>query len=174
MKYLTLALAATSLAAMPAMACGAKTSEMKVVPASHHMTMQKDIVGTAEAKGFDTLLAAAKAAGLAEALQGDGPFTVFAPTDEAFAVLGEEKIAELLKPENKDTLAAILKYHVVAGEFKASDFVGKTTVVDTLGGKVTIDGRDGVTVNGVDVIKADVDASNGIIHAIDMVLMPPA
>ena len=99
--------------------------------------------------------------------------TVFAPTDEAFAKLGDEKIAELLKPENKDMLADILKYHVVSGEYEAADFVGKVTEVETLGGTVTIDGTDGVMVNSSTVIKADVETSNGIIHAIDTVLLPP-
>ena len=173
MKYLVSLLAATSLATLPVYACGNKTAETRTIPAGHHTTMKKDIVATADAAGFDTLLAAAKAAGLVEALQADGPLTVFAPTDEAFAKLGDEKIAELLKPENKDMLADILKYHVVSGEYEAADFVGKVTEVETLGGTVTIDGTDGVMVNSSTVIKADVETSNGIIHAIDTVLLPP-
>ena len=122
--------------------------------------------------GFDTLLAAAKAAGLVSALQGDGPLTVFAPTDEAFAKLGDDTIATLLKPENKDKLAGILKYHVIAGKVKSKDLAGKTLTASTLNGDTMVDGTNGVMINNAKVIKADVKASNGIIHVIDTVLIP--
>ncbi|HBJ92959.1 MAG TPA: fasciclin, partial [Hyphomonadaceae bacterium] len=114
----------------------------------------------------------AEAAGLVDALRGDGPLTVFAPTDEAFAALGEDTIATLLEPENKDQLAAILSYHVIAGRVEAADLVGTTTEAETLNGTVSIDGTDGVMVNSATVIQADVEASNGIIHVIDTVLIP--
>ena len=132
-----------------------------------------DIVGTAkEAGSFNTLLAAAEAAGLVEALQGEGPLTVFAPTDEAFAALPEGTVETLLKPENQDQLAAILKLHVVPGKVTSDQLAGKTMSADTLNGSVMIDGTDGVTVNGANVVKADVMASNGVIHVIDKVLLP--
>lgn len=133
-----------------------------------------DIVTTAvEAGSFNTLAAALKAAGLVEALQGDGPFTVFAPTDEAFAALPAGTVESLLKPENKDKLAAVLKYHVVSGRvFSEAAAAGAT--VDTLQGQsLSTWSEDGkVLVNEVQVIKADIDASNGVIHVIDKVLLP--
>lgn len=173
MKSLIALLSATALTAAPAFA-GTSSAEIQTIPASHHSEMKeaKDIVATADAAGFTTLIAAAKAAGLVEALQGEGPLTVFAPTDEAFAKLGDETIVTLLMPENKDQLAGILKYHVIAGAVPASALVGKVTEAETLNGTVTVDGTDGVTVNGATVVKADVEASNGIIHVIDTVLIP--
>ena len=135
---------------------------------------KKDIVDTAVAAGsFKTLVAAAKAAGLAGALKSDGPLTVFAPTDEAFAKLPEGTVENLLKPENKDQLVAILKYHVVAGKVTASDVV-KLDEAKTLGGKmVSISASDaGVKINESKVIKADIHTSNGVIHVIDSVLIP--
>ncbi len=136
---------------------------------------KKDIVDTAVADGrFTTLVAAVQAADLVDALKGDGPLTVFAPTDEAFAALGQETIDTLLLPENKDQLVAILTYHVVAGKTVAADLTGKTVSVETLEGRtVDIDGTDGVSVNGATVIVPDVMAKNGVIHAIDAVLLPP-
>jgi uncharacterized surface protein with fasciclin (FAS1) repeats len=137
-----------------------------------------NIVETAQSAGqFKTLLAAAEAAGLAEALAGPGPYTVFAPTDAAFAKLGKKTINDLLKPENRDTLATILKYHVISGEVKAADVPRKATVVATLAG----DGANGVRVrrnkNGVRVdsarvIQADIETDNGVIHVINRVLTP--
>lgn len=173
MKSLIALLSATALTAAPVFA-GNSPAEIQTIPASNHSEMKetKDIVATADAAGFTTLIAAAKAAGLVEALQGEGPLTVFAPTDEAFAKLGDETIATLLMPENKDQLADILKYHVIAGAVPASALAGKVTEAETLNGTVTVDGTDGVTVNGAKVIKADVEASNGIIHVIDTVLIP--
>ncbi len=134
-----------------------------------------DIVDTAvEAGSFQTLVAAVQAAELVDALKGDGPLTVFAPTDEAFAALGEDTINDLLKPENKDKLTAILLYHVVSGKFVAGDLAGKKTKVETLNGaKVRVDGTDGVKVNDATVVTADVMADNGVIHVINKVLLPP-
>jgi uncharacterized surface protein with fasciclin (FAS1) repeats len=135
----------------------------------------KDIVDTAVAAGkFKTLVAAVKAAGLVETLKGEGPFTVFAPTDDAFAKLGEEKIESLLK--DPETLKKILLYHVVKGAVPASEAVkldGKT--VETVGGKtLAIEVKDGkVILNGkATVVKADIKTKNGIIHVIDAVLVP--
>lgn len=135
-----------------------------------------DIVDTAKsAGGFDTLLAAATAAGLVETLKGPGPYTVLAPTDEAFAALPAGTVDELLKPENKAKLTQILTYHVIPGEFMAAD-VAKLTSAPTVEGQpvaITASGST-VTVGGATVTKADVDADNGVIHVIDTVLMPPA
>jgi uncharacterized surface protein with fasciclin (FAS1) repeats len=133
-----------------------------------------DIVDTAVAAGsFTTLAAALEAAGLVEALKGDGPFTVFAPTDAAFAKLGDEKIQELLKPENKETLASILKYHVVAGKVMSSDIAGKKLKVETLeGSKAKVNAKDGVKIDNATVTGADILASNGVIHVIDTVILP--
>ncbi len=136
---------------------------------------KKDIVDTAvEAGQFTTLAAALTAADLVGALKGEGPFTVFAPTDEAFAKLPDGTIDTLLKPENKDQLVGILTYHVVSGAVPSTDLVGKTLDVATLqGATVAVDGTDGVTVNGANVVTADIKASNGIIHVIDTVILPP-
>ena len=135
---------------------------------------KQDIVGVASSAGsFNTLVAAVQAAGLVETLQGDGPFTVFAPTDEAFAKLPAGTVENLLKPENKATLVDILTYHVVPGRVSASDLAGKTTTATTVeGGRVSIDGTDGVRVETAAVIQADVPASNGVIHVIDRVILP--
>ncbi len=128
----------------------------------------------AEAGTFNTLLATAKAAGLVDALTGKGPFTVFAPTDEAFAKLPKATIQSLLKPENKEQLATILKYHVVAGNVSASDAV-KASAAKTLEGReVRFSIRDGsLNVNDSIVTANDIETSNGVIHVIDTVLMPP-
>ena len=133
----------------------------------------KNIVETAVAAGnFNTLAAALKAGGLVEALSSKGPFTVFAPTDKAFAKLPEGTLEDLLKPENKDKLVAILKYHVVSGKVPASKVV-KLKEAKTLGGKtVSIKAGDSVHINKSKVIKADIRTSNGIIHVIDTVLIP--
>ena len=135
-----------------------------------------DIVEVASGAGsFNTLVAAVQAAGLVEALQGDGPLTVFAPTDEAFAALPEGTLDSLLKPENKDQLAAILLYHVVPGKVMSSDLSG-TVNAETLQGSTVevVASASGVTVNGANVVTADVAASNGVIHVIDAVILPPA
>ncbi len=134
----------------------------------------KDIVDTAVGAGsFTTLVAAVQAAGLVETLKGDGPFTVFAPTDDAFAKLPAGTVENLLKPENKDQLVAVLTYHVVPGKVMSSDLAGKKISVATVQGTfVDIDGTDGVMVDDAEVITADVEASNGVIHVIDTVIMP--
>lgn len=135
----------------------------------------KNIVETAiEAGNFKTLISAVTAAGLDETLKGTGPFTVFAPTDAAFAKIPEGTLADLLKPENKTKLAGILTYHVVAGRFMAAD-IAKISSAKTVNGQdVRINTTDGVKVNDVTVTTADVAASNGVIHIIDAVLMPTA
>ena len=133
-----------------------------------------DIVDTAVAAGnFKTLVAAVQAAGLAETLKGPGPFTVFAPTDEAFAKLPAGTVDDLLKPENKDKLVAILTYHVVPGKVMAADVAGKETKAKTVqGSEVTIVAAEAVTVDGAKVVTADIAADNGVIHVIDAVIMP--
>ena len=133
-----------------------------------------DIVDVASSNSdFSTLVAAVSAAGLVETLQGDGPFTVFAPTNEAFAALPAGTVENLLLPENKDQLVSILTYHVVPGSYPASQLVGKRGSLTTAqGSTVSVDGRDGVSVNGANVVAADVPASNGVIHAIDRVILP--
>jgi uncharacterized surface protein with fasciclin (FAS1) repeats len=135
----------------------------------------KDIVDTAVAAGqFKTLATAINAAGLTETLKGTGPFTVFAPTDAAFAKLPASTVENLLKPENKAQLTAILTYHVVPGVATAADVV-KLDEAKTISGKmVSIQESDGsVMVNNAHVVTADIAASNGVIHVIDSVLMPP-
>jgi transforming growth factor-beta-induced protein len=133
-----------------------------------------DIVDTAaSADNFSTLVTAIKAADLVETLKGDGPFTVFAPTDEAFAKLPEGTLEDLLKPENKEKLASILTYHVVSGKVTAAEVV-KLKSAKTVNGKdVHIRVKHGdVMINSSKVIKTDIDCSNGIIHVIDTVLLP--
>lgn len=134
----------------------------------------KDIVDTAvEARTFNSLVTALKAAGLVETLKGKGPFTVFAPTDEAFAKLPPGTLDDLLKPQNKDRLTKILTYHVVSGKLMASDVVKLKSAKALSGGSLQIQSAGGtVTVNGARVIKTDIVASNGVIHVIDAVLLP--
>lgn len=133
----------------------------------------KDIVDTAVGAGsFGTLVAAVQAAGLVDTLKGEGPFTVFAPTDAAFAALPEGTVETLLLPENKDQLVAILTYHVVAGKVMSSDLSDGMTAPSIQGEDVMIKTMGGVTVNGANVVSADVEASNGVIHVIDSVIMP--
>ncbi|WP_299152342.1 fasciclin domain-containing protein [uncultured Tateyamaria sp.] len=138
------------------------------------MNTTPDIVDTAVAAGsFTTLVAAVQAAGLVDTLKSPGPFTVFAPTDEAFAALPAGTVENLLKPENKDQLTAILTYHVVPGQTLAADLAGQRLSVATVNGaNLHIDGRNGVKVENANVIQADVLASNGVIHVIDKVLLP--
>lgn len=133
-----------------------------------------DIVDTAIAAGsFSTLVVAVQAADLVDTLKGPGPFTVFAPTDEAFAKLPAGTVESLLEPENKDQLVAILTYHVVPGRVPAANLAGKRGSVATVqGSDLHIDGRDGVRVEQSNVTSADIMASNGIIHVIDAVLLP--
>ena len=149
------------------------TSGLLGVAHAEPTAKSKDIVAVASGAGtFNTLVAAVKAAGLVETLQGTGPFTVFAPNDEAFAKLPLGTVEDLLKPENKAKLVAILTYHVVAGKVMATDV--KTMKAKTVNGKeLDIKVADGhVTVDGAKVVKTDVAASNGVIHIIDTVVLP--
>ena len=134
----------------------------------------KDIVDTAISAGqFGTLVAAVQAADLVDVLKGTGPFTVFAPTDEAFAALPEGTVESLLKPENKDKLAAILTYHVVPGKIMSADIAGKTAEVATVqGSKISVNAMNGVMVDNATVVAADIEADNGVIHVIDQVVLP--
>jgi uncharacterized surface protein with fasciclin (FAS1) repeats len=158
------AASATTSAAAPA------ASEMASEPA---MAEPGTIVEVASSNpDFETLVAAVTAAGLAETLSGEGPFTVFAPTDEAFDALPEGVLDALLLPENKDALTSILTYHVVSGEVMAADVTaGDVPTVE--GSDITITTDGGVKVNEANVTATDVDASNGVIHVIDAVLVPP-
>ena len=136
-------------------------------------TALRDIVDTAVSAGsFDTLVAAVTAADLGSTLKGAGPFTVFAPTDDAFAKLPAGTVDDLVKPENKAKLAAILTLHVVSGKVMSSDITGPMNPASVNGEALTIDTANGVTVNGANVVTADVEASNGVIHVIDTVLLP--
>ncbi|MGA0368721.1 MAG: fasciclin domain-containing protein, partial [Kiritimatiellia bacterium] len=136
--------------------------------------MKMDIVDTAVAAGdFSTLVAAVKAAGLVDTLKGEGPFTVFAPTDAAFAKLPAGTVEDLLKPENKDKLISILTYHVVPGKVKAAQVVGLDSAATVQGGSVKIQVKDGeVMVDGAKVVKTDIWTTNGVIHVIDSVILP--
>jgi uncharacterized surface protein with fasciclin (FAS1) repeats len=134
----------------------------------------KDIVDTAVAAGsFNTLAAALTAAGLVDTLKGEGPFTVFAPTDAAFAALPEGTVETLLLPENKDQLIAILTYHVVPGKVMSTDLSEGLTAATVQGAEITITLEGGAKVNGAVISAADVEASNGVIHVIDSVILPP-
>ena len=134
---------------------------------------KKDIVDTAAAAGtFSTLVAAVEAAELVDTLKGDGPFTVFAPTDEAFATLPEGTVEDLLKPENKDQLVAILTYHVVPGKVMSGDLSDDMAATTVQGTDVIIDLDDGVKVEEATVVSADIETSNGVIHVIDKVILP--
>ena len=153
-----LALTAASVFAMPAFAGG----------------HSKDIVDTAVAAGsFNTLAAALTAAGLVDTLKGEGPFTVFAPTDAAFAALPAGTVEDLLKPENKDKLVAVLTYHVVAGKVMSADLTEGMTAATVQGSDITITLDGGAKVNGAVISGVDIEASNGVIHVIDAVLLPP-
>jgi len=133
-----------------------------------------DIIDTAVAAGsFTTLVAAVQAAGLVDTLKGEGPFTVFAPTDAAFAALPEGTVEDLLKPENIEALTAILTYHVLSGKVMAADISGQMLMAETVqGSAVSVNAMEGVMINGANVVQADIEASNGVIHVIDAVLMP--
>ena len=134
----------------------------------------KDIVDTAIGAGkFGTLVAAVKAAGLVETLKGAGPFTVFAPTDDAFAKLSKGTVEDLLKPENKAKLVSILTYHVLPSKVMAADIAGRKIGAKTVQGTdVAVDATSGVKINTATVVTADIAATNGVIHVIDTVLMP--
>lgn len=142
--------------------------------AGHHGKGDNIVETAADAGQFETLLAAATAAGLAPALSNDGPFTVFAPTDEAFGALPSGTVETLLKPENKDQLANILKFHVVSGRV-GSDALEDGATLDTLAGpRVTFTATEqGFSIEGARIVATDIDASNGIVHVIDRVILPP-
>ncbi|WP_171240874.1 fasciclin domain-containing protein [Ruegeria sp. HKCCA5491] len=133
-----------------------------------------DIVDTAVSAGsFNTLVAAVQAAGLVDTLKGNGPYTVFAPTDEAFAALPEGTVETLLLPENKDQLVEILTYHVVPAKVMSGDIAGKRAKVLTVqGDRLSVNAKNGVKVNGAEVVQADIEASNGVIHVVDAVILP--
>ena len=139
-----------------------------------HDNMSPSIVELAAGNdNLSTLVAAVKAAGLVGVLSGDGPYTVFAPTNAAFAKLPEGTVESLLKPENKDQLTAILTYHVVSGKVKAADVVKLDSAKTVEGSSVTISATDaGVKVDAANVIMTDIAASNGVVHVIDSVLLP--
>jgi uncharacterized surface protein with fasciclin (FAS1) repeats len=137
--------------------------------------MSQDIVDTAVAAGsFSTLAAALGAAGLVDTLKGAGPFTVFAPTDAAFAALPAGTVEDLLKPENKDKLTSVLLYHVVSGKVMSTDLSEGMSAPTVQGSPVTITLAGGPKVSGASVTQPDVEASNGVIHVIDQVILPPA
>ncbi|AJD50666.1 Uncaracterized surface protein containing fasciclin (FAS1) repeats [Thalassospira xiamenensis M-5 = DSM 17429] len=133
-----------------------------------------DIVDTAVSAGsFKTLVAAVQGAGLVETLKGEGPFTVFAPTDDAFAKLPAGTVDDLLKPENKEKLVAILTYHVVPGKVMSTDIAGKEMEVASVqGDTIDVNATSGVMVDDATVTQADIEADNGVIHVIDTVIMP--
>ncbi len=134
----------------------------------------KDVVDTAVAAGnFTTLVAAVQAAGLVDTLKGAGPFTVFAPTDDAFAALPAGTVEDLLKPENKEKLTKILTYHVVPGKVMSTDLTNGMKAATVEGAEVTITAEGGVKVNDANVTTADIEATNGVIHVIDAVILPP-
>lgn len=158
----------TKIAAAAAIAASALT-------AGNAYAAEADIVDTAVAAGqFTTLAAALEAAGLVETLKGDGPFTVFAPTDAAFAALPAGTVETLLEPENRDQLVAVLTYHVVPAEFPAAEVVKYQQAETVNGTLIDIDASGaGVMVNGANVTATDIMATNGVIHVIDAVLLPP-
>ena len=161
-------LRALAVVAMAAMLCGIGPSRTAADDAA-----KKDIVDTAiGAEQFKTLVAAVQAAGLVEMLKGDGPFTVFAPTDEAFAKIPKDKLDVVLK--DKKALTAILTYHVVPGKVTAAEVVKLTSAKTVQGSSVAIEAKDGkVKVGGANVVKADIMCKNGVIHVIDTVILPP-
>jgi uncharacterized surface protein with fasciclin (FAS1) repeats len=173
MKKLRLG-AMTAVALVAALTLSACSSDSE---SSSESTMEQESVGTivdvaVGAGNFSTLVAAVTAADLVETLSGTGPFTVFAPTDDAFAALPAGVLDALLLPENKAVLAKILTYHVVSGTVMAAD-VTDGDVATVEGQNIKLSTANGVTVNGANVISADVAASNGVIHAIDAVILPP-
>jgi len=168
-KVLALAL----VASISLVACGSDSSTEAVETTVMEEVAANDIVAVASStEGFSTLVAALSAAGLVETLQGEGPFTVFAPNDEAFAALPAGLLEKLLLPENVDVLTAILLYHVVAGKVMSTD-VTTSEAATVEGSTLALDTMSGVMVNDATVIGADVEASNGVIHVIDKVLVPP-
>lgn len=153
-------------------ACGSDNADTASETMTEETTVGTIVDVAVGAGNFTTLVAAVTAADLVETLSGEGPFTVFAPTDEAFAALPAGVLDALLLPENKATLAKILTYHVVAGKVMAAD-VTDSDVATVEGQTIKLATMGGVTVNGAAVVAADVAASNGVIHAIDAVILPP-
>ena len=152
----------------------AAATAVSLAPAAFAGGHSMDIVDTAVGAGsFTTLVAAVQAAGLVDTLKSEGPFTVFAPTDEAFAALPEGTVESLLLPENKDQLISILTYHVVPGKVMSGDIAGKQMEVTTVQGSMAnVDATDGVKIDGANVVSPDIEASNGVIHVIDAVILP--
>ncbi len=172
-SILSVAAIVAAVTITPNLFAGECSASKDASAASH--TSGKDLVAVASgADNFKTLVAAVKAAGLVETLQGKGPFTVFAPTDAAFAKLPPGTLEDLLKPENKDKLIAILKYHVVAGKVLAADV--KSMEVKTVEGQSVklVVSAEGVTIDNAKIVKTDVMADNGVIHVIDTVIIPKA
>jgi len=172
LAVLTLAACGSSTSTASSSAPAAATTTAASSPTASTPAAAGTIVDVAAANAdFSTLVAAVKAAGLADTLSGPGPFTVFAPTNEAFAALPAGLVDKLLKPENKAVLAKILTYHVLASKVMAADVKdGKVATVE--GGTITIDTMSGVKVNDAKVVTTDIAASNGVIHVIDKVLVP--
>jgi len=153
-----------------ALSCGAVMATTIAVT-SHAGSMSKDIVDTAVSAGsFNTLATALTEAGLVDTLKGEGPYTVFAPTDEAFAKLPKEQLDSILA--DKELLTAILTYHVVPGKVMASDVAALESAETVQGQSVNINTSSGVMINSAKVVQADIEASNGVIHVIDTVLVP--
>lgn len=167
-----------ALAAVAMFTLSGCTTMDKGMPMDSGMAMKDvavaDIVDTAVAAGsFNTLIAAVQAAGLVDTLKGEGPFTVFAPTDDAFAALPAGTVESLLEPGNKAKLQSILTYHVIPGKVMAGDIAGKKMSVDTVNGQaISVDAISGVKINNATVTSADIVTSNGVIHVIDAVLLP--
>lgn len=172
-RILTIAVLASTLTITPSLLAGECSASKSASAAT--CTSAKDLVSVASgAENFKTLVAAVKAAGLVDTLQGKGPFTVFAPTDAAFAKLPAGTVESLLKPENRDKLVAILTYHVIPGKVLAADV--KTMQAKTVQGQSVklVVSDAGVTVDNAKVVKTDVLAENGVIHVIDTVIIPKA
>jgi len=171
---LTAAALSATLAA-PALATSCDASKSSKLSKDHHASQPSIVeIATGDAN-FSTLVAALQAADLVGALQGEGPFTVFAPTNDAFAAIDADTLNSLLLPENRDQLTAILTYHVVPGEYFAANLEAGSYEIATLQGDtvdVVVDSHGAVTVDGATVIAADVGASNGVVHVIDQVIMP--
>ena len=148
-------------------------ASLLAAPAAMAGGMSKDIVDTAAStEGFSTLVAAVQAAGLVDVLKGEGPFTVFAPTDAAFAALPAGTVESLLLPENKEQLISILTYHVVPGKVMSTDLVDDMMAATVQGSDIMIDLDNGVMINDASVAAADIETSNGVIHVIDKVILP--
>ena len=169
------AVALSAALAAPAMAIDAGAASTPKVTKDHHASQPSIVAIATGDESFSTLVTALQTAELVEALSGDGPFTVFAPTNDAFAAVGSDTLNALLQPENRDQLTSILTYHVVQGEYMAAGTAPGTYDLTTLQGdtvNVVVAADGSVMVDGASVIAADVDASNGVVHVIDGVIMP--